>query len=400
MQGLEPPVKTFQAGDKALIIGAGLAGSAVAGALARQGFQCRVFDSGLTAASQTSAIPVAIYRPQISLQQNVASRYYSRVFSRIVDEIKTLDNRPVRNNGLLQLITDQRSWQDGEHHRVLSTKEASDKANRSIPHRAIFIESAGSLVPSELCHHWLQKTKNIQLTTNTVVHQINRTSDGWELCDIDNNIICRGDFVVLANGLKANQLTRQPALPLTPISGQVSHVATPTPPAIDTPIIENKGYAVPTVNGYWVGATHHRHASNTVPSHNDDASNLATLKALANSTGTVTNSWTGVRCTTPDRLPVVGGVADSGFFTKEYRELHHGRKLQIFPPAQHIDGLYIIAGMGSRGATQALYAAELLVDIIKGEFNAESTIYAAVNPVRFLIRKLRQNPLNNIGTDK
>lgn len=400
MRGLEPPAKTFQAGDTALVIGAGLAGCAVAGALSQQGFQCHVFDSGLTAASETSAVPVAIYRPYLSLGQSAVNQYYSNAFARIVDELKTLDLCTFQQNGLLQLVTDQRSWPDGEHHRILSRKEVSDALNRNIAHPAIYIENAGSLIPSRLCHHWLRNTQKIKLTTSTTVQSINKSNDGWELRDTANTMVGKGHFVVLANGLKANTLAQQQPLPLTAISGQISHITTETRPALSTPIIEHRGYAVPSIGGYWVGATHHRHCLNKASSPTDDESNLAMLKILANTTGRVTRSWTGVRCATPDRLPAVGGIADSSFFSTAYRELHHGRKFQTFPPARHIEGLYIAAGMGSRGATQALYAAELLVDIIKGDFKAEPTTYSAVNPARFLIKQLRRKPIERVSVKK
>ena len=90
---------------------------------------------------------------------------------------------------------------------------------------------------------------------------------------------------------------------------------------------------------------------------------------------------------------MVGGIAESDFYSTAYQELHHGRKHQKFPAARHVDGLYITAGMGSRGVTQALYAAELLADIIKGDFKAKPEIYSAINPARFLMKKLRRGPV-------
>ena len=344
-------------------------------------------------------MPVAIYRPFISLGQNIVNQYYSHAFTRIVEELNTLNKDIFQSHGLLQLITDQRSWQQGEHHRILSIEEASDKANRKLSHPAIYIENAGSLSLSKLCDLWLRKP-NITLTTETRVHSIENAGDSWILRDTANRNIATGNFVVLANGVNANYFCQQQLLPLTAISGQLSHCSTQIPPAINSPIIEDRGYAVPAVSGYWVGATHHRDSLKTASIKADDIANLATLRKLTNTTGSVTRSWTGVRCATPDRLPVVGGIADSDFYHAAYKDLHHGRKSQTFAPAKHIDGLYVAAGMGSRGATQALYAAELLADLITGTPTADSAIYAAVNPARFLLKKLRRNPKNSIQTKK
>ena len=77
--GLSLPEYTFNTSQTALVIGAGLAGCAIAQALAKRGYHCRVFDQHETIAASTSALPAAVIRPAINGDQ-LFTDYFSYAF--------------------------------------------------------------------------------------------------------------------------------------------------------------------------------------------------------------------------------------------------------------------------------------------------------------------------------
>lgn len=397
--GLGLPENKYQSGDCALIIGAGLAGCATAYVLAQKGFHCKIYESNQIAAGATSGLPVAVFRPYISIGNDVVNDYFANAFERILTELKHSDPTVYQQRGLLQLIKNTDKWQPGKHWSVETSDSASEIAHHPVSNGALYIKQAGVITPSGLCAQWIQSSSRIELNTNSPVAKINKTPEGWQLKDNTNKSIGEGQLIVLANGNGVNHLVGQNQFPLTPIKGQISHFKTQRKPAGTAPLLTAKGYAIPSRSGYWAGATHQRNSENRSITVTDDQSNLDTLNVLApgvNPAHTADKSWAGIRCTTPDRLPLIGGVPDSAFYRSAYRDLHHGRKNQQYPPGTSLPGLYVVAGLGSRGATQSLYAAECLAGIITGKPTHDLSISTAIHPARFLIRELRKRPAKKL----
>lgn len=376
-------------------MGAGLAGCAAATVLADRGFHCTVVESKQRAADATSGLPVAVYRPYISIGQSIVNDYFTNAFERLLAELTRADPFIYKQCGLLQLIPDTDKWQSGKHWSVESNAAASGIANKQVKNAALYIEQAGALSPAGLCAQWLQSSRRIELTTDSTIATIHRANEGWAIIDSDNKTIATSQLVIFANGHRVNNLVKQTQFPLTPISGQISHFKTRHNPQRTDPILAAKGYVIPSLTGYWAGATHQRNSSRQSISAVDDQSNLDTLNSLipdAEPASTADMSWAGIRCASPDRLPLVGGIPDTTFYQSAYQDLHHGRKNQHFPPGRSLPGLFMLTGFGSRGATQALYAAECLADIITGVTTTDPSILSAIHPARFLMRELRKRP--------
>lgn len=340
----------------------------------------------------------------MSVGSTIGNDYFSNAYDRLLAEIQRENIPEQQTTGVLQLITAPSRWAENAHMRIVSSTTASAIAQRPVDSSALYFPQAGTLVPRALCDYWLSNATNVQLKLNTPIHAISKTDTGWQLHstkDSSDSIIAQGALIVLANSNGVNQLIPDNTLPLVPVSGQMSHFkASPQQPQFQC-VVCNKGHVIPTQTGSWAGATYHRDKETGQISAADDQANALTLAALqgvavsdhaANEPRAV-ESWAGVRCTTPDRLPVVGGVADTEFYREEFRELHHGRKYQKFAPARFHDGLYVLAGFGSRGATQAVYAAECLAQIISGDLKTDPLILSALHPGRFLINRLRRPPL-------
>ncbi len=394
--GFELPTQTYGYGDTALIIGAGLAGCAVANALSHRGLHCKLYDQKDTTAAATSAVPVAIYRPYSSTGNTIRDRYFLNGFQRLLTELDRYSQIPRSPNGVLQPIADSKKWSDDQHWRVVSKAAASNIAARKINSPALYFPTAGSLSPAMLCNAWLANAKNTTLHNNINVCTIEKSSSGWQLLNNQQQVIDDGKVVVLANGNNVNDLIAHDPLPLTPVRGQLTYFKTNPLPLPDEPIVCNRGHIVPVADGYWAGATHQRDDNNTRLCAADDQANLHTLQQLHDALSSepcVQESWAGIRCSTSDRLPLIGGVPDSVFYRREFRDLHHGRLKQRFQPARYHNGLYVLAGLGSRGTTQAMYAAECLAGIITGNSVIDPLLLSKLHPARFLLKQLTKRPV-------
>jgi tRNA 5-methylaminomethyl-2-thiouridine biosynthesis bifunctional protein len=98
-----------------------------------------------------------------------------------------------------------------------------------------------------------------------------------------------------------------------------------------------------------------------------------------------------VRATTYDRWPIVGPLADSNFYEKEYADLHQGKQYKKYPAARYQEGVFALSGLGSRGLTSAAYCANLLAHMILGSTPpAPIDTVHALHPARFIIKNLRK----------
>ena len=98
-----------------------------------------------------------------------------------------------------------------------------------------------------------------------------------------------------------------------------------------------------------------------------------------------------VRAMTPDRLPLLGAVADSAFYADEYADLARGRAAHCYAAGRYIPGLYVNVGHGARGLTSSFLCAEILA----AQLNIEpaptyKTVQDALHPARFIIRALKK----------
>jgi tRNA 5-methylaminomethyl-2-thiouridine biosynthesis bifunctional protein len=86
----------------------------------------------------------------------------------------------------------------------------------------------------------------------------------------------------------------------------------------------------------------------------------------------------GFRPMSPDRLPIVGAVPDTG-------ALKPNARLNSMP---RLSGLWCVQGFGARGIVWSALMADLLVSRIEGEpLPLESDLVDAVDPGRFLLKR-------------
>ena len=109
-----PPTRPVRAAPaRCLVIGAGLAGAATAASLARRGWQVQVLDMGDAPAAGASGLPVGLFAPHLSPDDNVFSRVSRSGVRAMLQQSKVLlqqgvdwnpcgvlERRPEQNLGL------------------------------------------------------------------------------------------------------------------------------------------------------------------------------------------------------------------------------------------------------------------------------------------------------------
>lgn len=393
--GFEPPQSNLTKRDTALIIGAGVSGCGVAIALAKRGFRCKLFDKHDHIANATSAVPVAINQPYISRNDHLSRRYFLRAFDRSLEEFSQLPRSNIHQQiGVLKLINDVTDWQPTEHWKVLSQKEAEEMAHTELNSGALHLAGGGSVNLQAFCATRLSGLSNVEFHGGTSITSLRKTDLGWQLLTDTGQVADESRLVIMANSNNLTDFSLCDHLPLQCVGGQISFFPTRSETRAPSLIVSGKGYVIPSETGYWAGATHQREIARKQTTEQDDQANRKTALSLCPQLDIPQHplhSWAGTRCATPDRLPIVGALPDREFYQSAYADLHHGRARQLYPKAAYEPGLFAMVGFGSRAATQMIYAAEHLVDIITQESPSAET-YKLLHPARFLMRDLRRRP--------
>lgn len=366
------PAIPLPAGRRCAVVGAGLAGAAVAWQLAQRGWQVTVLDVGRHPAAGASGVPAAIFAPHSSPDDSVISRLSRAGVRATLRALTTLagdlEGSAWAMHGVLEHAVDHASRPAGDSDawqhwtRPVSATQCA-RAGLDADAPALWHASAGWLQPAALIARLLAQP-GISVRTGQSVAAIEAADARWRLTDARGGPITEADAVAVCAGPASALLTGQP-LPLQSVRGMASwgwH--TPQSAAAPWPAMPVNGHGnliahVPLAGGEaWVcGSTFERDASTLPLTERETAAahhaNFAKLQILlpalaaalqpvfATPAAPPLQAWSGVRCTTPDHLPLVGPLTD----------LAGGAELP---------GLWVCTGLGARGATLALLCAELL----------------------------------------
>jgi tRNA 5-methylaminomethyl-2-thiouridine biosynthesis bifunctional protein len=220
------------------------------------------------------------------------------------------------------------------------------------PTNALWHEKGAWLRPAHLVKALLDHP-NITWQGGVSVSAIAHEQGEWQALHNDR-VLAQAARVIIACGPASRGLIQQvtqQTWPINPLRGQVSWglmqdiADVPMP---ETPVNGNGSFVhhVPTSEGpaWFAGSTFDRVNATTEVFANDHQENFQRLQALLPETAEGLQSvfehgvrgWAGVRCSVPDRLPVVG------------------------PVDQAPEGLWVNTAMGSRGLTLAVLCGELL----------------------------------------
>ena len=365
-----PPTTTTAPG-RCLVIGAGLAGAAVAHSLARRGWQVQVCEAGAYAAAGASGLPAGVLAPHVSPDDSVLSRLTRDGVRLVLEHAQRL--LQVGQDWAPTGVLEHRV--DGYGNGLPATPSApaldwsqpaatEHLAQAQLPAdaTACWHALAGWVKPARLVQALLQSPTtpgagSITLQLNTPVTRLERQGEDWQALDSDGKPLAQADLVVVAAGYTSRTLLGE--LPLQALRGQLSwglHNPTDTLPPFPVNGHGSLIAHIPTPDGpaWYAGATYERDCTdpepNTEARARNQAANLDHLGALlpeaarqlqAQFDAGVQN-WSQIRCAAPDRLPLVGPIG----------------------PAP---GLWACTAMGSRGISMAILCSELLAARLVGE---------------------------------
>ncbi|MBL1274900.1 MAG: FAD-dependent 5-carboxymethylaminomethyl-2-thiouridine(34) oxidoreductase MnmC [Ectothiorhodospiraceae bacterium] len=407
----------------AVVVGAGIAGITTACALAKRGWTVEIIESNEAIAQGGSGNPQGIVLPRINIGNSAEGVFYDAAFLKTLSELEQLKQQfPELNwqqGGVLQLGSTARIKKQIAHFKgtsydlqtdhksvckevqVLSSKAASEIAGIKIEEEALYFPQAGWIDPVQLCRLLLKQAgDSVQLTNNCHVGSIEVDEGVWILRDEKQSLVAQSDSVILANASAASHFTQTDFLPLNYARGQISVVSSTESSQKLSCVICHDGYIIPESNGkHVIGASFIAGDDSVETRLEDDRENINRLRnALPDLFSgepsgeiSIVNSRAAVRATTPDRLPLVGPVADAVFFAENYHDLHKGRPVEKYASAKYLAGLYVNAGHGARGLTSAFLSAEVIATQLNDEPLAVSdSIWQALSPSRFTIRKYRK----------
>jgi len=336
----------------ALILGAGIAGAAMAQALCRRGVRVEVLEAGVNIASGASGNPLGLVMPRLDAADGPLSRALIDAFL-YARTAYCAAPAPLRQ--LVAVL--QKAHGDVERRRfgkLLADPplDSEDLApgDENDPTAALILGQAMMVRPADIIQHWLE---GVSVRTNTAVASVHpkpNGAEGWQAHDISGAVLAEADSVFLCGGAGLMSLAAGQGLPLAGRAGQVesAHLSDVAPAAVTCGT-----YALRWGPDFLFGATFT--PTDRAKAETDlaaQAENLASLAALApdwhaelganGAISTALDSRAAVRATTPDRLPIVG-------------------------PLGQTPGQYVLTGLGARGLVWAPYLAEDLASRLFGE---------------------------------
>ena len=373
------PSSASRLASSCVVIGAGVAGSAVAASLARRGWKVTVLDAAPEPASGASGLPAGLLAPHVSPDDSPLSRLSRAGVRATLQQAASLlaDTADWALTGVLEhgvegtvrKLPPEWASESGDAASAWSMAASPEKlAQCGLPpdEPGLWHVRAGWIKPASLVAAWLS-TPGIAWRGNACAARLSAIEQGWQVLDASGHVLAVAGLVVLAAGYDSRALAATasdaPALALQPIRGQISWgLRTPEAAALLPFPVNGHGSIIPAVpqcrgteDLMWVlGASFERDQAAPGVTSSDHAGNLARLHTLLPQTaqqlkdefsnGQV-QGWAGVRCATVNRLPLVKRLATTEQGTE----------------------VWACTGMGSRGLTFSSLCAELLAARLHGE---------------------------------
>jgi tRNA 5-methylaminomethyl-2-thiouridine biosynthesis bifunctional protein len=386
-----------------LVIGAGLAGAAVAAQLALRGHPVSVLDAAGGPAGAASGLPAALFHPHLSPDDAILSRLVRRGLLTALRSWDALEQRghalTGSREGLVWPAADAaeaRSMQDAierlrfpvEYMTFLARDALRERCGLSTAFGGCWFAGSGWLNPRTLVS--AQLATGIHTRYGARVEKIDCRDGNWRAFDAAGGVLAEAPVVVLANSHDAERLVPD-LCRLRRIRGQLSRIPVAVAPALRC-TVAGAATMVRLGDSLVTGSTFDEGDMQASPRAADRARNLAGLRALwpegvAADDGDLQQDFVGFRAATNDHLPLIGALPDPAILRAQGTQWR-GRPVAELPRQA---GLYGAFAYGSRGLVWSGLAAEIITCRISGEpLPLENYLAAAVDPARFVLRELRQ----------
>ncbi len=367
---------------RALVIGAGLAGSAVCERLASRGWDVTVLERHSGPAMEASGNHAGVFHPLVTRDDSVIAQLSRAAFLYGLRHWKGLADLKWDQCGALQMPRDddedsaQRAalallGYPREYAAHLDAAVAGSKAGAALTCGGVWFEAAGWLQPASLVRALLARA-GARVLYNAEVAALVRTDTGWAAQDDRGETLAEAPVVVLANAGDATRLAPVPDVALRSVRGQVTYLPASRLPQIHTVLLRG-GLVVPPVDGVaMTGASYDIDDTDPAPRPDSHAGNLERLARIlpgaeARFDPGSLEGRVGFRSVAPDRLPLVG-------------------------PLPGAEGLHGAFAYGSRGILWCSLMAELIASRLEGEpLPIAVRLADAVDPGRFTLRAARRS---------
>lgn len=402
------PAPTFRASSsKAIVIGAGLAGTAISERLAQHGWQVELFERHAAPAQAASGNPSGVLLPMLAKDDAPGAQLSRACFLYALRRLAELPAVRWSPCGVLHIADDlshevlQRATVDAlrlaeDFVRFLDHATAEALIGHPLAHGGWWFPAGGWVDPRSLCNALLAAGgERIRAHYGVAITRLEQTPDGWQVFDDTGHLRGSAPHVILANAQAADTLLPYPIpLTLTPIRGQISflpQLAAANPPLRH--VLCRSGYLTPPASGMvCVGASFDRDDNDLQSRLSDHEGNLRRLEELLPGAvhgidASTLDGRIGIRAATRDRLPLVGTLP-APMLPKEATQV----TLATLP---RMTGLHALLGLGARGMVWAPLAAELLASQLCGEpLPIEQKLVRLMDPARFYLHALRRNTAN------
>ncbi len=385
-----PLLRCPQAARHALVIGAGLAGSAVTERLSERGWRIELIDAGPAPATRASGNHGGLFMPALARDDSPLARLTRAAFLFAAQRWQALGGVGTEEGaailgeccGILQFGRDAKQAQSFEqgarqwnyparYARWMSAQDTAAALGMATMGGGYFFPEAGWLNPPSVCRRMLAVAMERNLVHShfgRTVAQLRRQGEQWQALDSAGQVIAQAPVVILAAGAQASALPPAAALPLNAVRGQVTHLPAEGFPRLPFALCGD-GYLTRAHGGLvCMGATYDRFQDPALRA-DSHAENLGRLQHMLPQIAAHTRlpdaaeadlqGRVGQRCIAPDRLPLVGALPGD-------------------------EGLYGLLGYASRGLIWAPLMAELLAAMLEREpLPLPRDLVAALDPARF-----------------
>lgn len=402
------PARRLAPGASVAVVGAGVAGASLAHALKKAGLTPTVYEA-TAPASGASGNPAGLVMPRLDADDTPAGRFHAQAYIhavRLLQSLQRQSDAPLFNPcGVVLHARDEK-----ERARQEKLKAASALPDGWMTARAegLFFPQGGVAAPPAYVQALLADTP---LRPEKIL-KLTKEDGAWRV--FAANGAARFDAVIIANGLDALRFVQMRSIPFAGSAGQVDYFPhAPAPPEAHAfgpyaaPALDDGPGGGPDGGGVVIGATYAPYApgAKVATSRAATLSNLDAVGAALADLGALSPETSrpraGVRCVTPDRLPLAGPVPAWGFYSAAYDDLRMGKK-RDYPPGEVEPGLFVLSGLGSRGlVTAPLAAAMIAAEMTGAPAPVDRDAAQALHPARFFIRDLkRARPIRPAGKDR
>lgn len=398
--------------DTVAIIGGGIAAASLAASLVEKGRKVQLYWREKHPAQGASGNVIGGFYPHLTADHSLQAQFYVLAFQFALNRYKQLLDQGFKFDhewcGVFfpsfseaiqkrhRTMREQTTWSN-ELIAYVEKEVASSVVGIDMPYPGMFIPHGGWINPPSLVKALIEQANQSGKLSIFPEHELKTLKkDGkWEI-SWTNGQCHSADSIVLATGFESMDIPQLQGLPFAATRGQVEHLSSPRALQNLKSVICHKGYLTPACQGINVmGSTYTKQDTQSDYRGSESIINQETLeRALpdciwpkelrGNRQGRAA-----IRSTTPDHLPIVGAVPDLQAQKTQFSYLSKDKTLvRQINPADH-SGLFVFAGLGSRGLCTAPILAELLASqICASPLPLSMEMQAMLNPNRFLIREL------------